>query len=481
MTGAWRFAAKRVKAAAALLSQGRNAQTAAILGKLAGRMAALTSPSAQPVPPRAAAAADAPLGGGAADGAGHTDLRALVGHRTAVRADEMVGRVYEMFTTHRVEFIAVLDGERLIGMCSRREVGMLLGARFGFALFAQKPIREHLSPETTRVAVRSPLPEVLAQVSSRSAEAFYDDVLLVEDGERFVGLIPAHALVRVQHRLLADNIRQLEEKQREISAKNEQIETDLRMARQLQQALVTSQVPAFPPEATGEACRLRFHHRYLPCGTVGGDLFHVVRVSDLAAGVFIGDVMGHGVRSALMMAMLRGLVEELRADVADPGVLLTRLNVEWMRILRQTEDVLFATALYAVVDAAAGQLRYATAGHPVPLLVRASERTVERLRCSPEAAGPVLGLFEPSVYATSRHDIASGDLAVFFTDGLYEVANADGAEFGVERLVDALGRCLGYGPAEMIDAALTEARWFSPTGTFSDDVCLLGVEVGRAG
>jgi serine phosphatase RsbU (regulator of sigma subunit) len=226
---------------------------------------------------------------------------------------------------------------------------------------------------------------------------------------------------------------------------------------------------------------LRFHHRYLPCGTVGGDLFHVVRVSDLAAGVFIGDVMGHGVRSALMMAMLRGLVEELRADAADPGMLLTRLNVEWMRILRQTEDLLFATALYAVVDAAAGRLRYATAGHPVPLLARASERTVERLQCPAKAAGPVLGLFEQSVYGTSRHDIASGDLAVFFTDGIYEVANADAVEFGVERLLGALGRHLSCGPAEMLDAVLTEARRFSPTGTFSDDVCLLGVEVGRAG
>jgi serine phosphatase RsbU (regulator of sigma subunit)/CBS domain-containing protein len=417
----------------------------------------------------------------AAEETAPTDLRALVGHRTTVQGTELVGQVYAIFAKHGVDFIAVLDGERLLGMCGRREVGMLLGARFGFALYAEKPIREHLLPEATTIVVESPLPAVLGKVSSRSAETYYNDVLLVDGAARFLGLISMHALVRLQHRLLADNICQLEQRQREISAKNEQIEADLRMARQLQDALVTSHVPVFPPNAEGEARRLRFHHRYLPCGTVGGDLFHVMRVSDLAAGVFIGDVMGHGVRSALMMAMLRGLMEELRADAADPGMLLSRLNEEWIRILRRSEDELFATALYAVVDAAAGELRFATAGHPWPVLIRARAGTLDRPQGSAEKTGPMLGLFEQTSYATSRQSIATGDRVMFFTDGLYEVQDAEGTEFGQARLQEAFGRYGSRGPAEMIETVLAETRGFSPTKEFDDDVCLVGVEVGRVG
>ena len=114
------------------------------------------------------------------------------------------------------------------------------------------------------------------------------------------------------------NIRELEERDRVIRHKNEQMETDLRMATELQQALMPYVYPSFPGSSSQGPTRLRFYHRYLPASMLGGDFFHIARLSDDAAGICVCDVMGHGVRAALITAMLRALIETHAAEAADP-------------------------------------------------------------------------------------------------------------------------------------------------------------------
>jgi hypothetical protein len=118
------------------------------------------------------------------------DLRTLIGHATAVRAEGKLEEVYQLFGKHNVAFIAVLENGRLLGMCSRWQIGMLLGSRYGFSLYSQKPIRDHLLPQALRVSVQSPIASVLEQVASRSDEAFYDDVAACGRA----GLIPWNGL-----------------------------------------------------------------------------------------------------------------------------------------------------------------------------------------------------------------------------------------------------------------------------------------------
>jgi hypothetical protein len=81
------------------------------------------------------------------------------------------------------------------------------------------------------VSAQSPIASVLEQVAFRSEEGFYDDVLLVDEQGSFLGMIFTRTLVQLQHRLLRENIERLEDKQREINAKNEQMHEELRMAR----------------------------------------------------------------------------------------------------------------------------------------------------------------------------------------------------------------------------------------------------------
>jgi PAS domain S-box-containing protein len=104
--------------------------------------------------------------------------------------------------------------------------------------------------------------------------------------------------------------------------KNAQLEEDLETARELQHALLPQHYPRFPSCASPGASALRFHHFFRSSSGVGGDFFDVFQISDSLAGVFICDVMGHGVRAALVAAILRALVEDLRGRATEPAKFL---------------------------------------------------------------------------------------------------------------------------------------------------------------
>jgi len=270
---------------------------------------------------------------------------------------------------------------------------------------------------------------------------------------------------------------ELARSQAELRKKNEILEDDLKMAREIQQAILPQQYPDFPPGATPEASRLRFCHRYYPTGQVGGDFFNVLRLSDTKAGLFICDVMGHGVRSALVTAMVRGLVEELRPVAMDPGQLLTRINCDLRAILQQTGTPLFTTAFYMTADLEKREILFANAGHPKPFLLHRLSGQVEPLKYPDGKARPALGLFAGSTYTTASIPLAAGDMVMLFTDGLYEVEGPDSRQFSQELLLDAVKKHASMHCPDLFDAILQEIKQFSASQEFADDVCLLGVEV----
>ena len=272
---------------------------------------------------------------------------------------------------------------------------------------------------------------------------------------------------------------ELARSQAELRKKNEILEDDLKMARDIQQAILPQQYPAFPPGVSEESSLLHFCHRYYPSGQVGGDFFNVLALSETQAGLFLCDVMGHGVRSALVTAMVRGLVEELRPIALDPGQLLTRINSDLRAILQQTGTPLFTTAVYLVADLARRQIFYANAGHPKPFLVHRLGGTVEVLRYSSGKSRPALGLFADSTYPTVSCPLSAGDLLMLFTDGLYEVEGAGGQQFSQDLLLEAVSKHVSLHGTELFTAVLSEIQQFSLNHEFSDDVCLVGMEASE--
>jgi sigma-B regulation protein RsbU (phosphoserine phosphatase) len=283
-----------------------------------------------------------------------------------------------------------------------------------------------------------------------------------------------------QQRLAEEKIRRvnalLAQSRNELRAKNQQMEDDLKMAREIQLTMLPQQYPVFPQPDSPSESAFRFTHSYLPSGTVGGDFFAVSALSESEASVFICDVAGHSVRSALVTAMIRALVEELKPVATDPGQFLTRLNSDLHTILKHTGTPMLTTAFYLVADARSGAVRYANAGHPKPLLIRRGAHQVQPLTDGTARSQPVLGLFESVPYRASEVRLAPQDMVMLFTDGLYEVQDRNEELYSQALLVSSVERRLQLPAAQLFDEVLAEIRQFSAEQAFSDDVCLVALE-----
>jgi serine phosphatase RsbU (regulator of sigma subunit) len=263
----------------------------------------------------------------------------------------------------------------------------------------------------------------------------------------------------------------------ELQTKNEQMEEELKMARELQLAMLPSQFPSLPRDALPGESAVRFFTFYFPTGGVSGDFFNIFPVSETSVGIFICDVMGHGVRAALVTSMMRALMEQHAGQRYDPGELLTRLNRGLLSILSHAGTRLYATASVVVADVALTELVYANAGHPKPFHCRRADGQAVRLD---EAKGPALGLFEGTEYTTARVRIAPGDGLILFTDGLFEVEDPRGTFYSQEALLATVNRHSARPMVELLDAVLAEVRDFSGRTDFDDDVCVIGMEVAAS-
>jgi len=268
----------------------------------------------------------------------------------------------------------------------------------------------------------------------------------------------------------------VQQRTHQLHEKNQQMEEELQMARELQIALLPQQFPTVPPNVPAQESALRFLSLYFPTGNVGGDFFSVFPLGETAAGVLICDVMGHGVRSALVTGMIRGLVENHARVAANPGELLTEINRSFSVILKQAGTTMFATCFYLVADVQQAELRFANAGHPAALRLERRKAIVEKLQADGRS-GPAMGIFPGAKYRTTTRSLVEGDLIVLFTDGLFEVEDSSGAIFTEERLHLSASRFARLLPQEFFSALLTDVRNFSQRETFDDDVCIVGLEV----
>jgi phosphoserine phosphatase RsbU/P len=262
----------------------------------------------------------------------------------------------------------------------------------------------------------------------------------------------------------------------ELRTKNLILEDNLRMAGEIQLAMLPQQYPTFPHTTAPGDSAFQFVHRYQPAEGVSGDFFNVLSLSDTEAGVFICDVTGHGIRAALVTAMIRALTEELKPFARDPGEFLRKLNYDLYSILKNTGTPMLTTAFYLVADCRTGAVRFANAGHPKPLIIRRSQNQVEPLSNACGKGQPALGLFEQPPYETSTAALVPGDFMMFFTDGLYEVQGQNEELYSQQRLVLDMKNLLHQPPAVLFDELIQSIRTFAVNGQFDDDVCLVGMD-----
>ncbi len=257
----------------------------------------------------------------------------------------------------------------------------------------------------------------------------------------------------------------------ELQEKNEIYEEELHLAREIQHAFTTRHFPRIADSSR----QLSFGSRYVPISGLAGDFFEIIPLRQDCAGILICDVMGHGVRSALVVAMLRGLLEKQRSLANDPGAFLHGLNDGLVAILDRAGTTMFATAFYGVIDLETGTFRYACAGHPGPVLQ--DSQGTRQIAIEREQRGPGLGLSREAVYPCSTMTLDPICRFILFTDGLLEAENAQGEAFFEKRLIELIAKHASEHLDDTLEEILSSVLAFSQAKHFDDDVCMLGIEV----
>jgi serine phosphatase RsbU (regulator of sigma subunit)/anti-sigma regulatory factor (Ser/Thr protein kinase) len=202
--------------------------------------------------------------------------------------------------------------------------------------------------------------------------------------------------------------------------------------------------------------------RYLPSrDEVGGDWYDVLALNRGMVGIAIGDVAGHGVRAAALMAELRSAMRAYAVDGQPPAAVLERVD----RLVREAGALRMATAGYALYDPETSCLRYATAGHPPPMLVPAEGEP----RLLPVEIAPPLGTVPYAAYAEQQYRLEGGDTFLFYTDGLIE-RRGEPLDVGFARLCAAAGGVRG---AEALCRTLT--RELVPSEGGADDIAMVAM------
>jgi sigma-B regulation protein RsbU (phosphoserine phosphatase) len=175
--------------------------------------------------------------------------------------------------------------------------------------------------------------------------------------------------------------------------------------------------------------------------------------------------------------MLRTLVMELRDAWERPSELLEQLNRMLCVNFKNSVTPIFASAFYLVVDFGAGELHYANAGHPHPLRMRRSSGSANLHELNGIKSGPALGLLEKAHYESSRCELRPKDVILLFTDGLFEVEGLRGQYYDYNNLLKAVARLSSLPTRDLCEELIHEVRQFSLSKEFTDDVCLVGLEV----
>jgi sigma-B regulation protein RsbU (phosphoserine phosphatase) len=235
-----------------------------------------------------------------------------------------------------------------------------------------------------------------------------------------------------------------------------QLEGELRLARSVQQRLY----PVAPPRVPG----LDIHGAAFVADVTGGDYFDFVSLPGDCLGLVIGDVSGHGVDSALLMAATRAVVRSTAQTSGEPAEILSVVN----RILADdTEEHRFTTLLLAALHLPTRTIRYASAGHTPGYLLDSSGRVTWELA----GTGPPLGLFPDAAFATSGPiALEPRDLLMLLTDGVTEAESADETPFGAERALEVVRGCRWERAAVIVERLYQAVRSFSDASPQVDDL-----------
>ncbi|MGH7177063.1 MAG: PP2C family protein-serine/threonine phosphatase [Tepidisphaeraceae bacterium] len=250
----------------------------------------------------------------------------------------------------------------------------------------------------------------------------------------------------------------------EVRRAYEQVDREMQAVADMQRSLLPRELPAIPT--------LEVAAYYQTSRRAGGDYYDFFELPDGQWGILIADVSGHGTPAAVMMAITHAIAHMHAGPPTPPSKLLGSLNRQLCSLY--TTGGTFVTAFYGIYDPATRRLTYACAGHCPPRLKKPRTSPIQAL----DATGGIpLGIEPDDVFPNATLELSSGDVLVFYTDGITEAHRTGSSDlFGVERLDQALRGC-ACDSQSIISATLDAVEAFTNASPANDDRTVLVAKV----
>ena len=236
------------------------------------------------------------------------------------------------------------------------------------------------------------------------------------------------------------------------------IQNELDVASKMQQSILPASFP--------ETSEYEVYGNMAPARNVGGDFFDIISLENGRIGLAVADVSDKGVPAALFMMSSRTLLKGTAIGMGQPGSVLSEVN---SLLSEDNETMMFVTLVYVDYDPETGNLVYANGGHCNPLVVRPDGSSFEL----PLTAGVALGVMPGLEYRQDSYTLNPGETMVLYTDGVSEAMNAEGEEFGVERLQQLFASQPPVSARRANEAVLQAVAEFAGDTPQSDDVTCL--------
>jgi sigma-B regulation protein RsbU (phosphoserine phosphatase) len=267
----------------------------------------------------------------------------------------------------------------------------------------------------------------------------------------------------------------LKKSQDALKSAHDRMKSDLDAAAQIQQTLLPYNLP--------EIDSLAIAWKFYPCDELAGDFLNIFQLSENEIGIYIVDVMGHGVPAALLsFSVSRDLSPLAGPDsivlnsgdtpgAVSPVEVLTKLNTLYPF---ETNKDRFFTMLYGVLDIRDNQFRYGSAGHPGPLII-SSDQSVQEI----SGEGFPIGIVEKPDYNENTITLNQGDRMYLYSDGFIEERNKDGDRFDINQFQESIKSNYSLTLDKSIENTVTAIMSWHGSEHFSDDLSIIGIEIQR--